>query len=36
MFLIIQKEKFDKDFIVKVSYLEVYNENLRDLLTTDE
>ena len=26
----------EKDFAVKVSYLEVYNENLRDLLSSED
>jgi len=26
----------DKDYIVKISYLEIYNENIRDLLTSDD
>ena len=32
----IDKNKSDREYIVKVSYLEVYNENIRDLLTSED
>ena len=32
----IEEKALEKDFVAKVSYLEVYNENIIDLLTTDD
>ena len=32
----IEKQKIIKDFIIKVSYLEIYNENIKDLLSADD
>ena len=31
----IQQEKRDKDLLVKVSYIEIYNENIKDLLISE-
>ncbi len=35
LFQSIEKNK-DFKYIVKISYLEIYNENIRDLLTSDD
>lgn len=32
----IEENKYSKDFSVKVSYLEIYNETIKDLLTIDD
>ena len=36
LFSKIEEQATNKDFVVKVSYLEIYNENIRDLLTTED
>lgn len=36
LFTKIESFKFAKDFVVKVSYLEIYNENIKDLLTVED
>ena len=35
LFRKIESDRF-KEFIVKVSYLEIYNENIKDLLTIED
>ena len=32
----IEMSKSERDYIVKISYLEVYNENIRDLLSSED
>jgi kinesin family protein 18/19 len=36
LFTKIENFKYAKDFVVKVSYLEIYNENIKDLLTVED
>jgi kinesin family protein 18/19 len=32
----VEKQKIVKDFTIKVSYMEIYNENIKDLLTSED
>lgn len=36
LFKKIENYKLERDYTVKISYLEIYNENIRDLLSSNE
>ncbi len=36
LFKQIEKNTTEKDYVIKISYLEVYNETLRDLLSNED